>query len=75
MTIESIVEHWVEAIIGAIFSIAMGIWVLSWWIDFDPILDFIKGLFGKERVVIRCPKCGHKNPEKAKHCSECGEEL
>ena len=75
MNIENIVEHWVDIVVGSVISIAIGFWILSWFIDFDPIIDFIKGLFGKERVVIKCPSCGKKNPEKAKHCSECGEEL
>ncbi|MDP3027055.1 MAG: zinc-ribbon domain-containing protein [Nanoarchaeota archaeon] len=73
---ESIVDHWVGQIVGAVISVVIGIWVLSLFsVD---VVGFVKRLFGKEKTVVilvRCSSCGKKNPENAKHCLECGKEL
>jgi stage V sporulation protein G len=42
------------------------------------VIDGVKGLFvamPSRKITDHCPKCGGKNPLKAKHCNDCGAEL
>jgi hypothetical protein len=78
--IESAIDHWVEVVVGAAFSIFMGYWLLSWILPLDDWVDSLKKLiFGKKKVkeiiLVKCANCGNKNTESAKFCFKCGTKL
>ncbi len=41
----------------------------------DKLSEALKGRRGRERIMIKCRECGELNPEEAKYCNQCGEEL
>ena len=55
-------------------SIGIGLWILSMFLPIDEIFNWLKNLLSG-RVVVKCKKCGNRNLESSKYCSECGEKL
>lgn len=72
---ENIVEHWVEWIVGAVIAVAIGYWVLSFFLPLDEFFSWIGGALSKKKVVVICRKCEYKNNKDAEFCSHCGEKL
>ncbi|MGV8151885.1 MAG: zinc ribbon domain-containing protein [Candidatus Nanoarchaeia archaeon] len=62
-------------VVGIAISLSIGLFIINFFFPLEIIVEFIRVIFGKQKVVVKCNKCNTNNTEKAKFCSNCGKEL
>ena len=69
----------IESVIWQVVSVGITLAIAYWFLNlFLPIHDWVKEIWRAltgQKVLVKCRKCGEKNPEDSKHCRECGEKL